>query len=546
MNSLLFVILIIFIIILIILSKNIFTQNAQSVSPIDLNVSEDEIYEHVKNLIDNKQYDAAFKMAKKYLSQVPHHYRLRFLLAKSLYEFFSNYNEAIHHLNLVIKNDRRNEEAYLILGFSYQALSQYAKAIAAFKKVLSINYENEDAILSLGNLYEYTKQKKSALRMYLNYIKYSNNRDEIFNVLHTICNIYMDIKNWEELSEYALKILNIDENDYQGLEFLKIAYTNLHLSEKACEVIKKQIELSPDDFSLYKELINLYFEIKDYDAVLEACEESMTLENVDTAYIKNIQAKTYINTGKIDNCFDIVKEALALNPKDVQLKQTLACAYLNINEFQTAINLYNELIDEVDPSDIPYIKHTISDCYCCWASYLIDNDNLNEAFEKFSQALTYNDKNPEIYYNLGLIGFKIKNYFDAQKQFRRAIELAPNVAKYYMTLGDLQIEIENIYDAKQSYIDAISMEPENAQAQATLGILYSKLKDVENAIKHLTIAEKLNPNDCEVKYNLGLINEINGNINLAVEKYNEVLRLNPNHEEAKNSLHLINEFNESE
>ncbi len=122
MNSLLFVILIIFIIILIILSKNIFTQNAQSVSPIDLNVSEDEIYEHVKNLIDNKQYDAAFKMAKKYLSQVPHHYRLRFLLAKSLYEIFSNYNEAIHHLNLVIKNDRRNEEAYLILGFSYQAL----------------------------------------------------------------------------------------------------------------------------------------------------------------------------------------------------------------------------------------------------------------------------------------------------------------------------------------------------------------------------------------------------------------------------------------
>ena len=66
MNSLLFIILIIFIIILIILSKNIFTQNAQNVSPFDLNVSEDEIYEHVKNLIDNKQYDAAFKMAKKY------------------------------------------------------------------------------------------------------------------------------------------------------------------------------------------------------------------------------------------------------------------------------------------------------------------------------------------------------------------------------------------------------------------------------------------------------------------------------------------------
>ena len=544
MNSLLFIILIIFIIVLIIMSKNIFKSNVEQVSSVDLNVSEDEIYEHVKNLLENKQYDAAYKMAKKYLSHVPKHYRLRFLLAKTLYETFSNYNEAIHHLNLVIKQDRHNEYAYLILGFSYQALSQYAKAIAAFKKVLSINYENEDALISLAYLYEYTKQKKSALRMYLSFIKYSHNRDEIFNVLHKICNIYVDIKNWDELIENALKIISIDENDYQALEFLKVGYTKLHLNDKAIEILKKQIELSPDDFELYKEIINLYFEIEDYESVLKYCDESMTLDNVDVPYIKNIEAKTNIKLGNIDNCFDIIKEALKLNPKDVQLKQTLGFAYLNINEFQTSINLFIELIDEVDISDIPYIKHTISDCYCCWANFLIEKDNLNEAFEKFSQALTYNDKNPEIYYNLGLIGFRIKNYFDAQKQFRRAIELSPNVAKYYMTLGDLQIEIENIYDAKQSYIDAISMEPENAQAQATLGILYAKLKDVDNAIKHLTIAEKLNPSDCEVKYNLGLINEINGNINAAIEKYNEVLKLNPSHNEAKNSLHLINEFND--
>ncbi|UKI40709.1 MAG: hypothetical protein L6V95_11260 [Candidatus Melainabacteria bacterium] len=132
MNSLLFIILIIFIIILIILSKNIFTQNAQNVSPFDLNVSEDEIYEHVKNLIDNKQYDAAFKMAKNIFHKFHIIIGFVFLLAKSLYEIFSNYNEAIHHLNLVIKSDRRNEEAYLILGFSYQALSQYAKSNCCF------------------------------------------------------------------------------------------------------------------------------------------------------------------------------------------------------------------------------------------------------------------------------------------------------------------------------------------------------------------------------------------------------------------------------
>lgn len=546
MNSLLFIILIIFIIILIVLSKNIFSQNTEIISPLDLNVSEDEIYEHVKVLIESKQYDTAYKMAKKYLSQVPHHYKLRFLMAKSLYETFANYGEAIHHLNLVIKSDRRNEDAYLILGFSYQALKQYEKAITSFKKVLSINYENEDALLSLGYLYEYTKQKKSALKMYLNYVQHSTNYDEIYNVLITICNILVDTKSWDELIEQAMKILHNNQEDIQGLEFLKIGYLNLFMKEKACEIIKKQIELSPDDFNLYKELINLYFEMKEYDTVLAYCEEAMAIENTDMAYIKNIQAKTFINKGQVDTSFEIIKEALLLNPKDVQLKQTLACAYLNINEFQTSINLYNELIDEVDPSDMLYIKHTISDCYCSWASYLIDNDNLNKAFEKFSQALTYNDKNAEIYYNLGLIGFKIKNYFDAQKQFRRSIELAPNVAKYYMTLGDLQIEIENIYDAKQSYIDAISMEPENAQAQATLGVLYSKLDDVENAVKHLTIAEKLNPNDCEVKYNLGLINESNGNLHIAIEKYNEVLKLDPNHEEAKNSLYMINEFNKTE
>ena len=73
--------------------------------------------------------------------------------------------------------------------------------------------------------------------------------------------------------------------------------------------------------------------MKEYDTVLAYCEEAMTIENIDMAYLKNIQAKTFINTGQIDTSFEIIKEALLLNPKDVQLKQTLACAYLNINEF---------------------------------------------------------------------------------------------------------------------------------------------------------------------------------------------------------------------
>ncbi len=54
------------------------------------------------------------------------------------------------------------------------------------------------------------------------------------------------------------------------------------------------------------------------------------------------------------------------------------------------------------------------------------NEKYNDAITKFDQALKLNDKNPEIYYNLGVI-YESKNDIEkAKKMYQKALELNPH------------------------------------------------------------------------------------------------------------------------
>ena len=57
--------------------------------------------------------------------------------------------------------------------------------------------------------------------------------------------------------------------------------------------------------------------------------------------------------------------------------------------------------------------------------------------------MQYNNENPEIYYKLANANRAIKNYSEAIRQCKRAIELAPEVSLYYETLGDIYYELQN-------------------------------------------------------------------------------------------------------
>ena len=122
----------------------------------------------------------------------------------------------------------------------------------------------------------------------------------------------------------------------------------------------------------------------------------------------------------------------------------------------------------------------------------------------------YNNENPEIYFKLANANRQIKNYSEAIRQCKRAIELAPEVSLYYETLADIYYELQNFIEAKKFYKEAVFIDPKNARAHTFLGILQSKDKEHDTAIKSLEIAVSLDPDNVNIRYNLALAYEVAG------------------------------------
>lgn len=104
-----------------------------------------------------------------------------------------------------------------------------------------------------------------------------------------------------------------------------------------------------------------------------------------------------IQKGEIEKAKSAVQEARKLNPDDVTLIVTEANMYFNLEDFDS----YQKLIQE---------------------------------------AIAKDPKNPELFYNLGVVSTKSKDTEKAKEYFRKAIELDPKYSDAYLNLAAAILE----------------------------------------------------------------------------------------------------------
>jgi len=118
----------------------------------------------------------------------------------------------------------------------------------------------------------------------------------------------------------------------------------------------------------------------------------------------------------------------------------------------------------------------------------LDNGQLEQAKNIFSEI---SDANPSLagpYTNIALIHYKNKKYVDSFKLTEKAIKLNPKQAEAYNLRGQLNIAAGKVHDAKKDYREAIKLKPDYANAQYNLALVYDiYLQEIELAIKHYEI-----------------------------------------------------------
>ena len=503
-----------------------------------LQITPEEVYQQVEALVANADYATAQKLAKKYLNQNPSHYDLRRLLVK-IYVTNQKEYEAISNLLALIKVFPDDLALYSQIADLYRDTRQTKKAVHYYSYILSKDKYDLHAMKALALIYYNNKQKDSALKLYRQLVSLVDNENEKLEYYEILGNLYSSMNQYEKAISVYKKVLDKDSANIEVIKDMRRIYLKLKDTDNVLYYSRLLINLEPDNYKYYEEIIDLLFHLHMYEDAINYAQKAMNLPNADVYTLKNYIAKIYIYIGKIDESIELISETIKQDPTNLLLSQTLAMAYCMNKNFDMAKKVCQDAIDVALPSDIKIIHNNLSSILTEEAVYLLNSGKTKQAFDKFTEAMQYNNENPEIYYKLALANNSIKNYAEAIKQCKRAIELAPEVSLYYETLGDIYNGIQNFIESKRYYKEAVFIDPKNARAHAVLGTLQSKDGEHENAIKSLETAVSLEPNNIDMRYNLALAYEVAGRKDEAKIQYQKVLDADPNHKEAMNNIKLL-------
>lgn len=171
--------------------------------------------------------------------------------------------------------------------------------------------------------------------------------------------------------------INRSPTDIRYMVFLGMLYNKVEQYDKAEEILKNAISLSPNKQALYFELATSYLNRKQYDKAVEVSKKSFELDEefLDARQIYAVSLifngktkeaeelmknyggvivaderflKAFLTTGDAAKITAIWEKYVEANPDNIQYRVSLAAGYLNLNQRQKAIEQLQKAI-ELDP-----------------------------------------------------------------------------------------------------------------------------------------------------------------------------------------------------
>jgi len=154
--------------------------------------------------------------------------------------------------------------------------------------------------------------------------------------------------------------------------------------------------------------------------------------------------------------------------------------------FKRALKEYPDLVDIM--SDIVYVH--------------AKERRFEKALEEVDQFMKDSSKLDFVHVLRGRIGMEQKNYSQAEKDFRKAVEL--NRANYqaYLRLGDLQLKRSNLKQAIKEVDQLLDQDDRFGPAHLVKAYYLTAADDIPGAIDHYKRALQLDPENAIAANNL--------------------------------------------
>ena len=345
----------------------------------------------------------------------------------------------------------------------------------------------------------------------------------------------------------ALKYLSKKDSKDKAMAYDVRALTHLALEDTTAAIsdYKEAINLDKEEISLMQDLAEVYYNIRDYEAVEELSNRMMEIDPGDT-YAYMAIGRNRIAQDKPAEAEEFFNRAILLAPDYAKAYAFRAEAYIKQKKYGVGID---DLIKSIDLEGDPKALYLM---------YNLDEDAVPTAITKLQIEANKNPNSPYWYYIMGGIKENNHTYNEAIKYYQKAYDVEPLAALAYcmarcnQQLGNLNAALSNINDAinmmpedaDNLYMkalilgdmgrsnDAISamdeyimMEPENPFTYYGRAVLYMDAHEYEKAIEDLTIAITLDPKMSMAYLLRGRAYDFLGKSSKAREDYLKIIEL---------------------
>jgi serine/threonine protein kinase len=170
------------------------------------------------------------------------------------------------------------------------------------------------------------------------------------------------------------------------------------------------------------------------------------------------------------------------------------------------------------------------------AKTLHQQGQYEEAVKIYSDVLSKNPTDPQVYYLMGASKKGLGRSQEALLAFQKAVELNEKHQQAWEQIGDLLMNRMDYRGAENAFLKSSGLNPASAPSWEGLAQTYlyqQKASEAENAYERLLALE---PDNLPAIYNLGVIQHQSNKNDAAKESFKKVIRLNPNYAEAYNNL----------
>lgn len=227
------------------------------------NYAQEQITAELEKAYGKEKYDLIISEHSEKVSEYP---------AKAIYYVGMAYymkaddNNVLKLMDLSIKKDKTNPDAYFIKGMTLNYMGQFDQAIESFNQAIELDLSNSNYFSGLGDSYISLEKYDKALSAYITATEKNEPIDRPFTM---IPQIYVELNQPEKALEafYKSKATIAKESDSYINALYNIGlYEFLNKDFNKSEIAYKElIELAPNDYNSYAKLIQVYYGKKEYD-----------------------------------------------------------------------------------------------------------------------------------------------------------------------------------------------------------------------------------------------------------------------------------------